>query len=69
MNHYNSTPEEKEEKLREATQVCIDGLLDEDTHLSEPLFRFETIYTSIQIALTLITYSLSTFTITSFDPT
>ncbi|WWD17625.1 hypothetical protein CI109_102066 [Kwoniella shandongensis] len=33
MNHYNASPEEKEEKLREATQVCIDGLLDEDTHL------------------------------------
>jgi len=34
MNHYNSSPEEKEEKLIEATQVCIDGLLDEDTHMS-----------------------------------
>ncbi|KIR25350.1 fanconi-associated nuclease 1 [Cryptococcus deuterogattii LA55] len=33
MNHYNSSPTEKEEKLREATQVCIDGLLDEATHL------------------------------------
>ncbi|OXG11528.1 fanconi-associated nuclease 1 [Cryptococcus neoformans Tu259-1] len=33
MNHYNSSPAEKEEKLREATQVCIDGLLDEATHL------------------------------------
>ncbi|ORX37453.1 hypothetical protein BD324DRAFT_626275 [Kockovaella imperatae] len=33
MNHYNASPEEKEEKMREATQVCIDGLLDEDTHL------------------------------------
>ncbi|WVR06105.1 hypothetical protein IAU60_003135 [Kwoniella sp. DSM 27419] len=33
MNHYNESPEQKEEKLREATQVCIDGLLDEDTHL------------------------------------
>lgn len=35
MNHYNSSPIEKEEKLREATQVCIDGLLDEATHLSK----------------------------------
>jgi Fanconi-associated nuclease 1 len=34
MNHYNATAEEKEEKLIEATQVCIDGLLDEDTHMS-----------------------------------
>ncbi|OCF54335.1 fanconi-associated nuclease 1 [Kwoniella mangroviensis CBS 10435] len=33
MNHYNATPEEKEEKLREATQTCIDALLDEDTHM------------------------------------
>lgn len=33
MNHYNSSPAEKEEKQREATQVCIDGLLDEATHL------------------------------------
>ena len=38
MHHYNATPEEKETKMREATQVCIDGLLDEDTHLSEYLF-------------------------------
>ena len=36
MNHYNASPEEKVEKMREATQICIDGLLDEDTHLSEP---------------------------------
>jgi len=35
MNHYNATPLEKEEKMREAVQVCIDGLLDEDTHLSQ----------------------------------
>ena len=35
MNHYNSTVLEKEEKMRDAVQVCIDGLLDEDTHLSE----------------------------------
>jgi len=35
MYHYNATPIEKEEKMREAVQVCIDGLLDEDTHLSE----------------------------------
>jgi Fanconi-associated nuclease 1 len=35
MNHYNASPEEKEAKRREATQICIDGLLDEDTHLSE----------------------------------
>ena len=35
MNHYNATPEEKEQKCRDATQTCIDGLLDEDTHLSE----------------------------------
>ncbi len=34
MNHYNASPIEKEDKLREAVQVCIDGLLDEDTHLS-----------------------------------
>ncbi|KAK8866168.1 hypothetical protein IAR55_001319 [Kwoniella newhampshirensis] len=33
MNHYNASPEEKEDRMREATQVCIDGLLDEDTHL------------------------------------
>ncbi|OCF42115.1 fanconi-associated nuclease 1 [Kwoniella heveanensis CBS 569] len=33
MNHYNDSPEQKEEKLREAVQVCIDALLDEDTHL------------------------------------
>lgn len=35
MNHYNASDQEKLEKRREATQVCIDGLLDEDTHLSE----------------------------------
>lgn len=35
MNHYNAAPQEKEEKLMEATQVCIDGLLDEETHMSE----------------------------------
>ena len=35
MNHYKSTLLEKEEKMRDAVQVCIDGLLDEDTHLSE----------------------------------
>ena len=34
MNHYNETPDEQVEKVREATQICIDGLLDEDTHLS-----------------------------------
>ena len=34
MNHYNTTPEGKEEKMQEATEICIDGLLDEDTHLS-----------------------------------
>jgi Fanconi-associated nuclease 1 len=34
MNHYNSTSEEKIEKCRDATQTCIDALLDEDTHLS-----------------------------------
>nr|ODN96652.1 hypothetical protein L204_03361 [Cryptococcus depauperatus CBS 7855] len=37
MTHYKNSPclsiREKEEKLREATQVCIDGLLDDDTHL------------------------------------
>ncbi|WVQ76980.1 hypothetical protein IAR50_006659 [Cryptococcus sp. DSM 104548] len=33
MNHYNTSPKEKEEKLREATQVCINALLDEDTHI------------------------------------
>ncbi|WVQ82523.1 hypothetical protein IAT38_004652 [Cryptococcus sp. DSM 104549] len=33
MTHYKQDPESLEEKLREATQVCIDGLLDEDTHL------------------------------------
>jgi Fanconi-associated nuclease 1 len=35
MNHYNSSPEEKEEKCRDATQTCIDALLDDDTHLSK----------------------------------
>jgi Fanconi-associated nuclease 1 len=35
MNHFSRTPGEKEEGQRAATQVCIDGLLDEDTHLSE----------------------------------
>jgi hypothetical protein len=35
MNHYNETPEEKIEKCRDATQTCIDALLDDDTHLSE----------------------------------
>jgi hypothetical protein len=39
MNHYNATPEEKEQRCRDATQTCIDGLLDEDTHLSESLSR------------------------------
>jgi len=34
MNHYNASPEEKEEKCRDATQTCIDALLDDDTHLS-----------------------------------
>jgi len=38
MNHYNASPEEKDAKLREATQVCIDGLLDDETHLSEWAF-------------------------------
>ena len=38
MNHYNTTSAEKEEKMREAVQVCIDGLLDEDTHLSKSGF-------------------------------
>jgi Fanconi-associated nuclease 1 len=37
MNHYNDTPEQKENKMREATQICIDGLLDEDTHLSRSI--------------------------------
>ena len=37
MNHYNETPTQKEDKLREATQVCIDGLLDDDTHLSDSI--------------------------------
>lgn len=36
MTHYGKgDPEEIIAKLEEATQVCIDGLLDEDTHLSE----------------------------------
>jgi hypothetical protein len=34
MNHYNASPEEKEDKCRDATQTCIDALLDDDTHLS-----------------------------------
>ena len=35
MTHYAKLPEDqKREKLEEATQVCIDALLDEDTHLS-----------------------------------
>lgn len=37
MNHYNASEVEKEEKRREAVQVCIDGLLDGDTHLSGSL--------------------------------
>lgn len=45
MNHYNASPTEKEEKRREAVQVCIDGLLDEDTHLSKPNhFRTHSVY-------------------------
>ncbi|KAL7418557.1 hypothetical protein Q5752_007015 [Cryptotrichosporon argae] len=32
MNHYN-TSSKKQAKLEDATQVCIDGLLDEDTHM------------------------------------
>lgn len=36
MTHYGKgNPKRTIEKLEEATQVCIDGLLDEDTHLSE----------------------------------
>ena len=35
MNHFNESPEQKESKCREATQTCIDGLLDEDTHFSK----------------------------------
>lgn len=40
MTHYNASPEEKEEKCRDATQTCIDALLDDDTHLSKssPIF-------------------------------
>ncbi|GMK54143.1 hypothetical protein CspeluHIS016_0107290 [Cutaneotrichosporon spelunceum] len=33
MTHYKASDEQKLEKLEEATQVCIDGLLDPDTHL------------------------------------
>lgn len=35
MNHFKASEAQKIEKLEEATQVCIDGLLDPDTHLSE----------------------------------
>ena len=35
MNHFKSSVEEVEAKCRDATQVCIDALLDEDTHLSK----------------------------------
>lgn len=35
MTHFKGTEDQRREKLEEATQVCIDGLLDEDTHLSE----------------------------------
>lgn len=38
MTHYGKGSEQVMiTKLEEATQVCIDGLLDEDTHLSEHL--------------------------------
>jgi len=35
MTHYRGIPtaEERTAKLEDATQVCIDGLLDHDTHL------------------------------------
>jgi Fanconi-associated nuclease 1 len=35
MTHYRGIPtaEERTSKLEDATQVCIDGLLDDDTHL------------------------------------
>ena len=39
MNHYKSNELEKDDNILEAVQVCIDGLLDEDTHLSELLLR------------------------------
>lgn len=35
MTHYKASETQKLQKLEEATQVCIDGLLDPDTHLSE----------------------------------
>jgi hypothetical protein len=35
MNHYKASPEEKQEKLCDATQVCIDAFLDEEVHLSQ----------------------------------
>lgn len=36
MTHYGKGNEKTMvAKLEEATQVCIDGLLDEDTHLSK----------------------------------
>lgn len=35
MTHYKASEAQKLEKLEEATQACIDGLLDADTHLSE----------------------------------
>ncbi|CAK9784633.1 hypothetical protein CC85DRAFT_325949 [Cutaneotrichosporon oleaginosum] len=33
MTHYKASEAQKLEKMEEATQVCIDGLLDPDTHL------------------------------------
>lgn len=36
MTHYGKgDADTATRKLEEATQVCIDGLLDEDTHLSK----------------------------------
>ena len=35
MNHYGGD----EEKKREAVEVCLDGLEDADTHLSELILR------------------------------
>jgi Fanconi-associated nuclease 1 len=33
MTHYRGNPAEQRDKLEDAAQVCIDGLLDDDTHL------------------------------------
>lgn len=33
MTHYKGTQEQRIAKFEEATQICIDGLLDNDTHM------------------------------------